>query len=245
MGRAADRRVDRQAGQGHRAGRRRAAGRARRATATTARSSTCATWRRPTSGSTQAVEALARAGLPGDHARDPRPDGPRAPLLLRRVRDRRRRLGAGHQPVRPAQRAGGQGATRRACSRPTRTTRPTPTTTRCARCSTASAPPHYLGDHRLRAAVAGLRRGGRRASRDGARRDACRDDVRLRPALPALDRTAAQGRAADRPLPAADPRLRARHRGARRLLHLQPPEARAGDRRPRDAARARAVRPSG
>ena len=37
------------------------------------------------------------------------PDRPRADLLPLRVRDRGRRLGAGDQPVRPAQRAGGQG----------------------------------------------------------------------------------------------------------------------------------------
>ncbi len=44
-----------------------------------------------------------------DHADHRRARRPRAGVLLRRVRHRGRGLGAGHQPVRPAQRAGGQG----------------------------------------------------------------------------------------------------------------------------------------
>ena len=44
-------------------------------------------------------------------------------------------LGARDQPVRPAQRAGGQGRHEAACSKEgARRTSPTPTTTRCARC---------------------------------------------------------------------------------------------------------------
>ena len=46
---------------------------------------------------------------PDAHAGRARRDRPRAHLLLRRVRRRGRGLGARHQPVRPAQRAGGQG----------------------------------------------------------------------------------------------------------------------------------------
>ena len=52
----------------------------------------------------------ARRGRPADgHAVSGRPRRPGPDLLLRRVRDRGRRLGAGHQPVRPARRAGRQG----------------------------------------------------------------------------------------------------------------------------------------
>ena len=46
---------------------------------------------------------------PGDHDPRARPDRPRPDLLPVGVRRRRRRLGAGDQPVRPAQRARGQG----------------------------------------------------------------------------------------------------------------------------------------
>ena len=51
-----------------------------------------------------------------DHAAGPRPGRPRPDLLPLRVRGRGRRLGARDQPVRPAQRAGGQGQHQRACS---------------------------------------------------------------------------------------------------------------------------------
>ena len=122
----------------------------------------------------------------------------------------------------------------------TRTTRPTPATTSCARCSPGSAPPHYLAILGFVAAVARTFDEAvaelRAAVRDATQRG---DDVRLRPALPALDRPAPQGRPADRALPAADPRLRAGRRDPRRRLQLHAPQARAGDRRPRDAARAR------
>ena len=79
------------------------------------------------------------------------------------------------------------------------------------------APPHYLGILGFVQPSPAFDEAVAAASCDGARRDACRDDVRLRPALPPLDGTAPQGRAADRPFPAADPRLRAGHRGARAL----------------------------
>ena len=51
------------------------------------------------------------------------------------------------------------------------------------------------------------------------RADARGDDVRLRPALPALDRPAPQGRAAGRALPLADRRRGARRRDPRRRPH--------------------------
>ena len=59
------------------------------------------------------------------------------------------------------------------------------------------------GDPGLPAAVRRARRGGRRAAQRDPRRHQGGDHVRLRPALPALDRPAAQGRPADRALPAA------------------------------------------
>ena len=57
----------------------------------------------------EAVAALAAAGPPDDHADRGRGRRPRADLLPLGVRDRGRRLGAGDQPVRPAQRPGGEG----------------------------------------------------------------------------------------------------------------------------------------
>ena len=112
-------------------------------------------------------------------------------------------------------------ATTRVLDRGRPRTSPTPTTTRCARCSAASAPPNYLavlGYVEPSAAFdAAVDRAARRSIRDATQ---VRDDVRLRAALPALDRPAPQGRAADRPLPPADPRLGARRRDPRRRLRL-------------------------
>ena len=68
MGRAARRRVDRQAGQGHPAGRRRAARRRRTPTATTACSSTCATPTSPTTSTTRRSRRSRKAGHPMHHA---------------------------------------------------------------------------------------------------------------------------------------------------------------------------------
>ena len=110
LGRAARRRVDRQAGQGHPAGGRRAARRRRTPTATTASSCTCATPTSPTRRHDEAMAALAQGRPSGDHAERPRPgrtsggsssspsSRPPSPGWV-----------LGDQPVRPAQRAGGQG----------------------------------------------------------------------------------------------------------------------------------------
>ncbi len=57
----------------------------------------------------EAMHALRRGRPPDDHADGGRRGRPRAAVLLRRVRHRGRRLGAGDQPVRPAQRPGGEG----------------------------------------------------------------------------------------------------------------------------------------
>ena len=67
-------------------------------------------------------------------------------------------------------------------------------------------------------AVGGARRGRRGAARRDPRRDALGDDVRLRAALPALHRPAAQGRAGRGRVPAAAARRRARRRHPRRRL---------------------------
>ena len=197
LGRAADRRVDRQAGQGHPAGRRRAARRARRLRRRP-RVRLPAQRGRARRGLRRAGRGARQGGPPDADAGGARRRRPRPHLLLRRVRDRRRGLGA------------------RASTRSTSPTcrRPRTTPTRCstgrraarrsdadddaagaARAGRAAA---LRGDHGLRAAVGGVRRGDRRAAR--AIRDAHEGDhdVRLRPALPALDRPVPQGRAGDR-----------------------------------------------
>ncbi len=165
--------------------------------------------------------ARRRAGR-GDHGAGaggpprPAPDRPRAlrprpDHVLRRVRHRGGGLGARRQPVRPARRPGREGRhearARGGCARH-RGGRPRGAA-RAARRRPAGVP-----------GAAGLRRPGRR-DRRGRRRAAPRDPrphadddhVRLRPPLPALDRSAAQGRSAGRPVPAAP--ARAVHRRAR------------------------------
>ena len=170
-------------------------------TATTACSCTCATPTRPTRATPRRSRrsprpATRRSRVTADGRERPRPD-----LLLLRVRHRGRRLGAGDQPVRPAQRAGGQGQHRQGArgghaGGPARTAR-------SPSCSTAWRRPAYLAimgylpyDDAIDAAVAELRA----ALIERSRR---RDHVGLRPALPALDRPVPQGRAADRALPPA------------------------------------------
>ena len=213
LGRAAHRRVDRQAGQGHPARGRRAGGRPRRLRPGPHLPAP-AQRRAPRRGDRRQGRGAARGRPPGDRARDRRPRRPRADLLLRRVRDRHGRLGAGHQPVRPAQRAGGQGRDQPRAGRrrrgPARRHR-----RRAARAARRPRRAELPGGHGLRRALRRLRRRGERAAPDGPRRHEVRDDVRLRPALPALDRPAAQGRPAHRALPAARPRLGARRRDPR------------------------------
>ncbi len=71
------------------------------------------------------------------------------------------------------------------------------------------------------------------------RRDAGHHDVRLRAALPALDRAVPQGRPADGRVPPARPRRRGGRGDPRGRLHVRHAEERAGDRRPPDVAGAR------
>src|SRR3954468_6056545 len=163
LGRAAHRRVDGQARQGHRPDRRRAARRAghlRRRPHVPVPAP-----RRPARRRHRREGRRAREGRPpGHHPHDPRPDRPRAAVLLRRVRDRRGRLGARDQPVRPAQRAGGEG-----CDppRPPRGHRG-PARRRRRGAARARGRPRrarVLRDHGLRRAVGRRRRGGDRAAR--------------------------------------------------------------------------------
>ena len=200
LGRAADRGVDRQAGQGHPAGGRRAArrpGRLRRRPRV--RLPARPRQRRP-GARREGGGAGAAPGHPIGHARRARRRRPRPDLLLRRVRHRGGGLGARHQPVRPAQRAGGEGQHRRRCSKE----------------GLPELPPGDLADRARRPrrrttwrslgyvdAVGRVRRGGRRAAGEDPRPDQGDHDVRLRPALPALDRPVPQGRPAERRVPPA------------------------------------------
>ncbi len=81
-----------------------------------------------------------------------------------------------------------------------------------------------------------------RAARDDPRGDEGDDHVRLRPALPALHRPVPQGRAEDRALPAIDPRRARGRRDPRQAVHVHDAQERPGDRRPGNAALARAAR---
>ena len=162
LGRAARGGVHRQARQGHPAGGGRAAGRPRAPTATTACSSTCATPTTPTRTLDAARGGAGPGRSPDDDAGGARGRRPRAGLLLRRVRDRRGRLGARHQPVRPAERAGGQGQHRQGAGggRPARTwTRATSRSCSRPRGRRTTWRP------RLRGALGGDRRRGGRAAR--------------------------------------------------------------------------------
>ena len=86
-------------------------------------------------------------------------------------------------------------------------------------------------DPRLHGAERRRRRGGRAAARGDPRRDDGDDDVRLRTALPALDRPAAQGRAVERALPRARARRARGRRDPRQAVHVPRAEERAGVRR--------------
>ena len=191
------------------------------------------------------MRALGARGASADHDPHPRPRRPGPRVHARRVRGRGRRLGPRDQPVRPAQRAAGQGRHQATCSPATKAITSCP---RCADADEAALRELLLGEPRRRSYVALMgyaspRPSSTRRSRSCARRSAIAtpsdDDVRLRPALPALDRAVPQGRPEDRALPAADPRRRHRRRDPGRAVHVPTLEERAGDRRPGDAARAR------
>ena len=75
-----------------------------------------------------------------------------------------------------------------------------------------------------------------RAARARRARAPRRDHLRLRPALPALDRPVPQGRPGRRGVPADRRRAAGGPRGPRRAVHVRHPDPRAGRRRPADAA---------
>ena len=84
--------------------------------------------------------------------------------------------------------------------------------------------------HGLPALLRGDRGGGRPPARGGHRPPPRRHDLRLRPALPALDGPVPQGRPGGRPLPPARRRRRRRRRGPRRAVHVPDADLRAGRR---------------
>ena len=165
-------------------------------------------------------------------------------LLLRRVRDGGRRLGARDQPVRPAQRAGGQGqhqarARRRAAARSRRRA-----TTTCARWSAGWRPPPTSRSWATCPPTTEFDAAVARAARRDPRRDEGGDDVRLRPALPALDGPVPQGRPARGPLPRScvHDAGRGRRDPRRSRTRSRPLKRAQADRRPADAAAPTACR---
>ena len=122
----------------------------------------------------QRARSGARPGIPLITIPTARPGRSRPRVPAGRAGRGGRRLGPSDQPVRPAQRAAGQGRDQARArwlrDRRTRCPRsPTPTTRRCARCSATHAPPQLRGDHGLRPALARVRRGRRRAARGDPR----------------------------------------------------------------------------
>ena len=207
-----DRRVDRQAGQGHPAGRRRAARRRPRPTATTASSLHLRNADAPDEDADAKVAALRRGRPPGDRA-----PGRTAPTDLGRIfffAEFAIAVAGWVLEINPFDQPNVQEAkdnTARGAGRGRRRTSPTPTTTSCARCSTASAPPRYLAIMGYLAPSRRVRRGGRASC---ARRSATRTNVATTfgygPRFLHSTGPAAQGRPADRALPAARPRRRRR-----------------------------------
>ena len=203
VGRAADRRDHRQAGQGHPAGRRRAArraGRLRRRPRVRApaqrrrarrRATTPRSRRWPSAG--HPTITLARRTAPTDLGRI---------FFFAEFATAVAGWVLGINPFDQPNVQEAKDNTAR-CSTAGRAAgaRATTTPARAARRPGAAA---LRGDHGLRAPS--TRRSTRRCAscaRRDPRRAPGRDDVRLRPALPALDRPAPQGRPADRALPAA------------------------------------------
>ena len=139
---------------------------------------------------------------PDHHLDGPRCRGPREDLLRHRVRHRRRGLGAGDQPVRPAERAGGQGQHRKVLKEGLPELEAGSLDDLLAKAS----PPKYIAILGYVNPSRGVRRGGHRPARGAARSHEVRDHVRIRAALPALDRAVPQGRTAERAVHPALPR---------------------------------------
>ncbi len=245
VARAAGGRVDRQAGHGHPAGRRRAARRAGRSTAMTACSPTCPTLRTPDADArARGCERWPRPGtrvitIPTDG-----PGGPRARVPAGRARRRGRRLG----PCRSTP------STSPTCSRPR--TRPSACSTgfEAERASCPSAPSAdaaalrslllersaagVRGDHGLRRALERVRRRRRRAARGDARGRRSRRPpsatARASCTRPASSTRAARGRDASCSC-STTARATSTIPGAPYTLHHA--QERAGDRRPADTLR--------
>ena len=264
VGRAAHRREHRQARRRDRAGRPGAARRRRRRTAADrvfvglplapgdgeARAARLATSARSTSCEA-AGHPVIRIELddPIDLAGEMRPLGGRDGDRRGRPRDR---------PVRPAERRGGQGAharcslageaVRRLPARPAdagamatsvrrrsaSATTASPSALRTAR--SAGSPPERLPrDPGLHRADTGRATRRSRGSGRARGRPTLRDDGRLRPALPPLDRPAPQGRPADRLVPPADRGPPGRPADPRLAVHVRPAHRRPGARATREA----------
>ncbi len=209
LGRAAARRVDREARQGprpgaRRVGRRRPTGRRRR----------CASAARTSS----ARSSSAGSSRPPSPARSSASTRSTSPTSRRRRTRRAEMLASGEDPlVEP------EGSVDELFAQ--------------------ARPGDYVCDPGLRQPDAG---GGRRSSRALARARAASDGLRrharVRPALPALDRPAAQGRAADRALPPGRRRHRRRARDPGPAVRVREADPRAGGGRLRVAAGARPPR---
>ena len=138
-----------------------------------------------------------RAGPPAAGLPRRRPVRARPGVLPLGVRDRGRRLDPRDQPVRPAQRPGGEGQDERGA--------------RARRRAVGSSPRATLDELLAQARARATTSRSRRSSTPRARASSSRSSSararrgrvvtrRARPALPALDRPAAQGRAEHRPL---------------------------------------------
>ena len=157
-------------------------------------------------------ETPGRPGPPGARGRAGRPVRPRLRILPLGVRDRGRRRDPRDQPVRPAERPGGEGPNERDSRRPgaqglsrTEPEGPVEELLAQARQGDYVAIQAFVDpaeEERLQAV--------RRARPE--RRPSCVVTFGLGPALPALDRAAAQGRRADRLLPPGRRRHRRRAR---------------------------------
>ena len=115
-----------------------------------------------------AIEALGEAGPSDDHRRRRRRRRPRPHVLLRRVRHRGGRLGARHQPVRPAERAGGEGQHQQGARRLRQTAaarrRGRRTTRRCGAARPGSSRRNYVAIMGYLEPSRRVRHGGRRAA---------------------------------------------------------------------------------
>ena len=172
--------------------------------------------------------------------------GARARVLPLGDRDRDRRRRAGRQPVRRAERHRGEGRDQRAArgARRPRASCRSPEDT-CERRATPSGSARTSRRRRRATTSPSARTSCAPPARDAAltrMRAACRDRTRnattrrLRPALPALDRPAPQGRPEHGRVPAADRRRAPRPAGPGRELHLRDAARRAGAGRPAGAA---------